>query len=393
MKKQNILFVSPVVNFPITNGISNIIYNRLKQLYKHNKYNLYLLIIYRKNQDITGIKKLSKLCTKIWTYRVRKIHIFKSVISYLLYDRRPLQVIIYDDKSINKKINSILKEYNFQFVDFFTLRLFSKHLLFQNSKIILDMIDLLSINFKRRSANTNSLVLKNLYQIESIRLKKYEINSQKKASEIVLVSDTENTITGNNINFIENCVDASQFKEKSNIKRNNKLRIIFSGNMSYEPNIQAVNWFIENCFKDIITEIKNAQFVICGAYPSKYIRSLESSNITVLGFVPSIEKEIQESFVAIAPMISGSGMQTKILESMSCGTPVVTTSLGLGGIKAKNNKEIIVRDDPKSFSLAILNLYMNKELYSSVSKLSRNFVVNHHSWENHIKKFLEIIKN
>lgn len=393
MKKQNILFVSPVVNFPITNGISNIIYNRLKQLYKHNKYNLYLLIIYRKNQDITGIKKLSKLCTKIWTYRVRQIHIFKSVISYLLYDRRPLQVIIYDDKSINKKINSILKEYNFQFVDFFTLRLFSKHLLFQNSKIILDMIDLLSINFKRRSANTNSLVLKNLYQIESIRLKKYEINSQKKASEIVLVSDTENTITGNNINFIENCVDASQFKEKSNIKRNNKLRIIFSGNMSYEPNIQAVNWFIENCFKDIITEIENAQFVICGAYPSKYIRSLESSNITVLGFVPSIEKEIQESFVAIAPMISGSGMQTKILESMSCGTPVVTTSLGLGGIKAKNNKEIIVRDDPKSFSLAILNLYMNKEMYSSLSKLSRNFVVNNHSWENHIKKFLEIIKN
>ena len=393
MKKQNILFVSPVVNFPITNGISNIIYNRLKQLYKHNKYNLYLLIIYRKNQDITGIKKLSKLCTKIWTYRVRQIHIFKSVISYLLYDRRPLQVIIYDDKSINKKINSILKEYNFQFVDFFTLRLFSKHLLFQNSKIILDMIDLLSINFKRRSANTNSLVLKNLYQIESIRLKKYEIKSQKKASEIVLVSDTENTITGNNINFIENCVDASQFKEKSNIKRNNKLRIIFSGNMSYEPNIQAVNWFIENCFKDIITEIENAQFVICGAYPSKYIRSLESSNITVLGFVPSIEKEIQESFVAIAPMISGSGMQTKILESMSCGTPVVTTSLGLGGIKAKNNKEIIVRDDPKSFSLAILNLYMNKEMYSSLSKLSRNFVVNNHSWENHIKKFLEIIKN
>ena len=393
MKKQNILFVSPVVNFPITNGISNIIYNRLKQLYKHNKYNLYLLIIYRKNQDITGIKKLSKLCKKIWTYRVRKIHIFKSVISYLLYDRRPLQVIIYDDKSINKKINSILKEYNFQFVDFFTLRLFSKHLLFQNSKIILDMIDLLSINFKRRSANTNSLVLKNLYQIESIRLKKYEIKSQKKASEIVLVSDTENTITGNNINFIENCVDASQFEEKSNIKRNNKLRIIFSGNMSYEPNIQAVNWFIENCFKDIITEIKNAQFVICGAYPSKYIRSLESSNITVLGFVPSIEKEIQESFVAIAPMISGSGMQTKILESMSCGTPVVTTSLGLGGIKAKNNKEIIVRDDPKSFSLAILNLYMNKEMYSSVSKLSRTFVVNNHSWENHIKKFLEIIKN
>ena len=211
MKKQNILFVSPVVNCPITNGISNILYNRLKQLYKQNKHNLYLLIIYRKEQDITGIEKFSKLCTKIWTYKVRRMHTLKSVISYLLYDRRPLQVIIYDDKSINKKINKILDKCNFQFVDFFTLRVFPKYLLFKKSMIILDMIDLLSINFKRRSSNTNSLVLKNLYQIESDRLKKYEIESQKKANEIVLVSDTENIISGNNINFIQNSVDAIQF--------------------------------------------------------------------------------------------------------------------------------------------------------------------------------------
>jgi len=154
--------------------------------------------------------------------------------------------------------------------------------------------------------------------------------------------------------------------------------------MSYSPNIQAVRWFLDYCFDEVCRKVDDSiTFVIAGIDPSKEILSYQSDNVIVTGYVDSLSELIALSTLSIAPMQSGSGMQFKILEAMSCEVPVVTTTIGLGDIKAEPNKEIIVKDSPKEFINAVSDIIKHPDKYNKLSKYARTFVVNNHSWYEH----------
>ena len=154
--------------------------------------------------------------------------------------------------------------------------------------------------------------------------------------------------------------------------------------MSYMPNVQAVKWFLNYCFDAIVKKLDNdVTFVIAGSHPSMEIKKLQSDNVIVTGYVESLSKTIASSTLSIAPMQSGSGMQNKILEAMSCGVPVVTTTLGLGTIKSEHNKHIIIQDDYAQFILAVLDVINYRTKYDQLALSAREFVLENHSWESH----------
>lgn len=90
---------------------------------------------------------------------------------------------------------------------------------------------------------------------------------------------------------------------------------------------------------------------------------------------------LNQASLAIAPMQSGSGMQFKILEAMACELPVVTTTLGLGSIKAQPGQEILVADSPESFADTVITLLQNPQLAKEIGQRARTFVIQNHSWE------------
>jgi glycosyltransferase involved in cell wall biosynthesis len=74
-------------------------------------------------------------------------------------------------------------------------------------------------------------------------------------------------------------------------------------------------------------------------------------------------------------------MQFKILEAMSCDLPVVTTTLGLGDIKARPGEEICVADTAEEFSKMVVTLLKSPEMADSIGRKAREFVMHNHSWE------------
>ena len=152
--------------------------------------------------------------------------------------------------------------------------------------------------------------------------------------------------------------------------------------MSYEPNVKAVTWFVEQCLPRIRRELPHASLVIAGSNPARAVRALEEpGGVRVTGFVGSMPATLNEASVAIAPMRSGSGIQNKILEAMACGLPVVATSIGLGSIAARRGSEIVVADAEDDFADAVVTLLRSPDRAQEVGRRARAFVLANHSWE------------
>jgi len=77
---------------------------------------------------------------------------------------------------------------------------------------------------------------------------------------------------------------------------------------------------------------------------------------------------------------------------MACGLPVVTTSLGLGSIKAKPNEEIIIADTEEAFTKAVISLLTNSDAAKRIGDRGRYFVLKNHSWENAANQVQEIYR-
>jgi glycosyltransferase involved in cell wall biosynthesis len=137
------------------------------------------------------------------------------------------------------------------------------------------------------------------------------------------------------------------------------------------------------------------QLKIVGDSPRSILKKIakKDSSIILTGRVPSISDALNQSIIAIAPMQSGSGMQFKILEAMACAIPVVTTTLGLGDIKAMPGKEIVIADDPLDFSNAVIRLLESEDLCNQIGDLGRSYSIRNHNWKHLNQKFFDNINN
>lgn len=137
--------------------------------------------------------------------------------------------------------------------------------------------------------------------------------------------------------------------------------ILFVGKMSYEPNIIAVTFFSNEVFPDLKKTFPNLDFLIVGANPSKRVKSLETiEGIHVTGYVENLEPFFQKATIVVAPMLTGAGIQNKIIQAMSYGCCVVTTPIGAEGLEITNNAIKIIKDE-HSWVEILTKLLNNKD--------------------------------
>ena len=291
----------------------------------------------------------------------------------------PLQTLYYRSNAFKKRLDELLAENSFDLIHAYMLRV-APYLSDVSAPKILELIDSMQLNLERRIAR-ESVPKRWLFQEELRRIVSYERNIGDWFDQMIVVSEKDRAlIPSQKVTVIPLGADTDLFKPHR--KESKEPVLVFSGNMGYAPNINAVRWFVEKCFSLIQKEVPTASLIIAGANPPKEVCDLAQRNgVTVTGFVKSMPEILTEASVAIAPMQSGSGMQFKILEAMSCDLPVVTTTLGLGDIKARPGEEICVADTAEEFAETVVTLIKSPETAERIGRNAREFVINHHSWE------------
>lgn len=160
-------------------------------------------------------------------------------------------------------------------------------------------------------------------------------------------------------------------------KHENSNLIIFVGKMSYEPNIVATTFFANHVFPELLQRFPSLRFVIVGANPDKRVSDLANLiNVEVTGYVDSVEPYFQKASIVVAPMLTGAGLQNKIIQAMSYGCCVVTTPIGAEGLDI-SNQEIAVVDGKEQMVAVITDLLLDYNMRVIMGKMARSYVMEH----------------
>ena len=157
--------------------------------------------------------------------------------------------------------------------------------------------------------------------------------------------------------------------------------LLFVGGFRHPPNADGVKWFASSVWPLIRKELPDARFLIAGSHPTEEIEALNGKDGTeVLGFVS--DEELSELYksakLTVVPLRYGAGVKGKVVEALSEGSVIVTTSVGAEGIPEAETV-MAVADTPSSFAEKVVSLYNDSEKLKLMSAAEPEFIKKHYS--------------
>jgi glycosyltransferase involved in cell wall biosynthesis len=155
--------------------------------------------------------------------------------------------------------------------------------------------------------------------------------------------------------------------------------IVFSGNLEYHPNIEAVRWFARDIWPRI--QIPDAEWLLIGRNPEAIASLLHQvPRVRLTGPVDDAIAALAAGKVCVVPLLSGRGTRFKILEAWAAGRAVVSTTIGAEGLGARDGEHLILADDAISFADAIARLWNDPELRSKLGQAGRTLYEHRFTW-------------
>lgn len=213
----------------------------------------------------------------------------------------------------------------------------------------------------------------------------YERKVVRRAREVILVGEDDARLMRrlggrDNVHVVSNGV-AFPVIDPAIDTEAARPTVIFTGVMSYRPNVDAILYFAEQVFPRLRRRNPDATFVVAGRSPCPEVLALANvPGIVLLADVPDMLAAIGQAWVSVATMQSGSGVKNKILEAWAMAKPVVMTSLAANGLELDAPAASLVSDDPEVLATLIDQLLRDRERRRDLGAAGRALVLRHHSW-------------
>ncbi len=176
-------------------------------------------------------------------------------------------------------------------------------------------------------------------------------------------------------------------------RHDNDETIIFLGKMDYEPNVTGVTYFVKNIYPELRKNHPHLKFQIVGARPAPEITALKNINgIEVTGYVESTVPYFQNAAIVVAPMLSGAGVQNKIIQAMSYGCCVVTTTIGAEGLNLTGDDLLIFNSD-KEWIKGLDGLLRDREWRIRIGSNARETISRTLVKDKIFKQFRKLLEN
>src|ERR1700730_2612656 len=187
---------------------------------------------------------------------------------------------------------------------------------------------------------------------------------------------------------VPNGVDAQYFSPSDDEPE--PSTVVFTGSINYRPNTDAVAYFIKEVMPQLLRLKPSARFVVVGQGAPDSLLRMADANVEFTGAVPDVRPYVARAAVVIAPLRVGSGTRLKILEALTIGKPVVTTTIGCEGLSVVDGEHLVVADDPQPLAEAVARLISDRKLAMELGRSGRALIERDYSWSvvvQHLERF------
>lgn len=252
-------------------------------------------------------------------------------------------------------------------------------------RFVMDFVDMDSAKFASFGGFANRQEAKRLFAFETATARRADLS--------LFVSDAEASLfrreTGlgiDKVSFVENGIDLEHFSVSGQAKRTGLTDtgplIVFTGQMDYRPNIEAVTAFARETMPLVRGLHRGARFAIVGRAPTAEVLALASlPSVEVTGEVPDTREWLAAADLVVAPLKLARGIQNKVLEAMAMAKPVIASSDAAEGIDAVPGDELIIADGAPAEAEAIRVLLGNPDQAAAIGRAARARMEARYSWE------------
>ena len=376
---MNVLFVTYDFPFPTNSGGKNRAYHLLK--YTANKANVFLYSFVREDYNPDSNSEILVLgVKKIQVTKRKKLSSLSNLPAAVLQNSSIFKVL-YHEKKVLEEIIDIIKKEKIDIVHFessYTGFFIGKELKKLGVKTVLGTENIEFKLYFDYAANSK-FFMRPFINFQANRLKKEEIAMVKGADAVSVITEKEakllESYTGVKCDIVANGIepDTLSYKENDTIKNS----ILFVGNFSYFPNVDAVDFFYKNVFNKLDKKIT---LTIIGKQCNEKFK-FENPRIIRKDFVEDIISEYRNADILIFPIRIGGGTNFKVLEAMSLGLPIVANPDRLTGLKAIAEEHFLAAVTPSEYCEQIDRLYNDSNLRKKLSKNARKLVEEKYAWK------------
>ncbi len=228
-----------------------------------------------------------------------------------------------------------------------------------------------------RIAKKTSFLPKKWYLNHLVRtLKNYELNVINKVDGIAAITYRDAAFfrgeTAVPVIDIPFGVNPEEFTPCYDV--NEKPTLYHIGSMNWMPNEEGIRWFLKKVWDNLREREPDIKLNLAGRHTPKWLMNLKKKNVKVFGEVPDAKEFIRNNDIAIVPLLSGSGIRIKIIESMAMGKTVITTMIGAEGIQYSEYNNIIIADTPTKIVETICRITKEPEEIQRIGRNARKLI-------------------
>jgi polysaccharide biosynthesis protein PslH len=379
-----ILLLTQVVPYPPDSGPKIKTYNLLR--YLSLRHQVHLASFARSEAEEANARELERYCSGVTTVRLTRSRSRDGLAMLQSFTTgRPFLVERDDLSEMRQALGALTATHQFDAVhaDQLTMAQFALDL-----PVKLKVLDEHNAvwSIVRRAAVREPTWRRLLAELEWRKLRAYEGKVCRQFDRVTVVSDDDRAAlekaAGRTFSavVIPIAVDTDELAFRP--PEPSAHHILSVATMFYPPNVEGIQWFINNVFPLVREVDATVNFFVVGSRPPAGIVRLGhlTKGVEVTGYVADLEPMLARSAVLVVPLRSGSGMRVKILEAFARGIPVVSTTIGVEGIAARPDEHLLIADDERGFAQAVLSLLGDARLAERIAQAGRRLVEERYDW-------------